>query len=445
MTCTAEVSWEQRLRAGRDTAFWATNTRLILREAHELRGRDLQATIRRLVFWCEESARRPDVIDADVFVEFIEELSRVAGNYGRLNDADVDDAIDKMIELQRASGRPTTRLWLAKARFHSMASLEGADREGFIEAAIASADAGTELWAEALLAQAWYLIDISRYSEALRVLDRLSGGLPREEFDGKYRCGFHVMSGVALFTSFRSIPRAAWHLERACEYEGQQRNDQQIIRWLATAHHYLGRIAELEQDHERALRLYIHGQTVQERGPEELQASGFIHLRMSEPLIALGLLDAAKTHLEVALQKFSDSAEHSSGRLQAHLGFATYSAVQGDVDVALKIVEEARSQARAIGFWRGELLCLGYRFSALLRARRYSSAIGNVLDILTTLRGGELGRNNVIQLVVKMPALLGVVTRRMAYGPAGNRFERSLSNCPCPLHAANGVDGRESV
>jgi tetratricopeptide (TPR) repeat protein len=426
--------WAQRLRAGRDARYWATNTRLMLRDAQTYRGRELQAKLRDFAYWCEVSVARPEIIDADIFAEFVEQFSRVAGNYGAVEGADVERALDKVIGLQQRRSQPTTRLWLAKARFRSMISLEDRERERALDAAMSSAVIGTELWAEAILGYTWYLIDVSRYDRALRIAARLQHELPADLFARKYRCGYHTMAGVALFTSFRDLRSARAHMLQACSYEEAGRTDQQILRWVATAHHYLGRIAEVDKRYREALTHYVHGQGMQEKCPEELQSLAFLHLRLSEPLIAMGTLDQAEDHLHLALQQFADSAEHSSGRLQAQLGFATLCAARGDLDNAMRAVEDTRQQARQIGFWRGELLCLGYRLSLLIRARRFGRIPDTLIDILKTIRGGELGHNNAVRLLLRVPVVLAVAVRRMAHRTEQESVTGEADRCPCPMH-----------
>lgn len=432
-------SWAQRLQAARGARYWATNTRLMLRDAQTYRGRELQAKLRDLAYWCDESVTAPEVVDADIFAEFAEHFARVAGNYGAVEGTDIERTIDQVIDLQQQRGQPTTRLWLAKARYRSMISLEDQERQQALDAAMSSAVTGTELWAEAVLAYTWYFIDVSRYGRALRLVARLQRELPHDLFARKYRCGFHTMSGVALFTSFRDLRRARLHMLEACTYEEAGCTDLQILRWVATAHHYLGRIADVNNHYRDALAHYVHGQGIQEQCPEELQALAFVHIRLSEPLIALGAFDQAEDHLDLALQHFTDSAEHSSGRLQAQLGFATLSAAQGDINDAMQAVESTREQAQQIGFWRGELLCLGYRMPLLIRARQYRRIPTTVLDIIKTMRGGELGRNSAARLLMKAPVMLGVAVRRMAHRAERESAASESGQCPC-LHHSKTMD-----
>jgi tetratricopeptide (TPR) repeat protein len=438
-------SWAERLQAGHGAQYWATNTRLMLRDAQACRGRDLQAKLRDLTYWCEESVTTPEAIDADIFAEFVQHFSRVAGNYGAVDGADVERALDKVINLQQHRGEPTTQLWLAMARYRSKISLEDQERERALDEAMTSAVGGTELWAEAILEYTWYLIDISKYDRALRVAARLQRELSDDLFTQKYRCGFHAMSGVALFTSFQDLRRARRHLLEACAYEDAGQADPQILRWVATAHHYLGRIAEVDKRYREALASYVRGQSIQERCPEDLRALAFLHIRLSEPLISMGAFDQARDHLDWALAHFADSAEHSSGRLQAHLGFATLSAALGDLDDAMRIVEITREQVRQIGFWRGELLCLGYRLSLLVRARRYRHIPGTIVDITRTLRGGELGRNNAVRLLMRIPVVLGVAIRRMAHRSKREASTAEVDHCPCPLHAEAAATRAQSA
>jgi tetratricopeptide (TPR) repeat protein len=432
--------WSQRLQAARDGRFWVVQTRLKVRNAQTYRGRELQAKLRDFAYWCEQSVARPDLIDADVFAEFIDHFSRIAGNYGAVEGVDVEGALNKVINMQEGQGRPTTRLWLAKARYRSMFSLEDTQRKVALDAALSGANVGTELWAEALLAYCWYLIDVSQYGRALRLLSQLKQELPTELFADRYRCGFHTMSGVALFTSFRDLRGARQHLLKACAYEEFGRSDQQIIRWVATAFHYLGRIAEVDKRYHEALAFYVYGEDIQEQCPEELQALAFLHLRLSEPLITLAAFDQAEHHLRLAVQYFADSAEHSSGRLQAQLGLATLSAAKGSTDDAVEAVEKIRQDARQIGFWRGELLCLGFQLSLCVRTRRFQRLPATAVHILKTMRGGELGRNNAAQLLLKIPVLLRIALRRMAYRPDLEKVTpMSGGPCPCPLHGDTSV------
>jgi tetratricopeptide (TPR) repeat protein len=85
--------------------------------------------------------------------------------------------------------------------------------------------------------------------------------------------------------------------------------DPDIRRWVATAYHYLGRIAEVNRRYKTALSLYLQGQAIQDECPEELQALAFLHVRIAEPLTAVGLFEAARDHLNLALELFQLSAK----------------------------------------------------------------------------------------------------------------------------------------
>ena len=165
----------------------------------------------------------------------------------------------------------------------------------------------------------------------------------------------------------------------------------EVCEWLARAHHYRARIAEVDRRYATALSLYVTALGYQERCPEDLHSFAFAHLRMSEPLIATGQYAAAADHLNHSLRLFRLVSDQSSGRLQVELGFTSLSAAQGKIDEAEQIIRASREQARAMGFWRGELLCLGYLLALLIRARRLSGIPRVAFDILRTMRGGELG------------------------------------------------------
>jgi tetratricopeptide (TPR) repeat protein len=225
-------------------------------------------------------------------------------------------------------------------------------------------------------------------------------------------------------------------LRDACGYEQAGAADPGIRRWVATAYHYLGRIAEVGQKYASALSFYLRGQAIQEKRPGDLQALAFLHVRIAELLIAVGLFEAARDHLNLALELFQPSANHGSGRLQAELGFATLRAAQGQLDEALDAVEASRAQARDMGFWRGELLCLGYLLALNVRGRRVRPLPRLLIDKARTLRGGEPGRNNTFRLLTKLPVVLGVAIRRVSHrARTGKAGEEPMAACFCQLHS----------
>jgi tetratricopeptide (TPR) repeat protein len=440
MTEVTPPSWKQRFAAARGPDYWAANTRSLMRDARTYRGEQLQRRLKHFAFWAEYSAKESDSADAELLAEFVEDFSRLAGNYGTLGEADIATALDYAIALRQRNGDPTTRLHLAKARYLATLSLEGKERESELQSAVVSAAPGSELWAEATLAYAWYYIDVSQYDRALRMLRMLEDTLPRSLLDKKYRCGALTMKGVALFTSFQNLRTAKRFLHDACRYEENSASDTEIRRWVATAYHYLGRIAELDAKYKTALSLYLRGQAIQDECPEELQGLAFLHVRIAEPLTAVGLFEAARDHLNLALELFRLSANHSSGRLQAELGFAVLSAAQGRLDDALDTVEASRIQARDMGFWRGELLCLGYLLTLNVRGRRIRQVPRLLADIMRTIRGGELGRNNTLRLLSKTPMVIGVAIRRMSYhARVGKAGTETMVACFCELHSPAGT------
>jgi hypothetical protein len=110
------------------------------------------------------------------------------------------------------------------------------------------------------------------------------------------------------------------------------------------------------------------------------------------------------------------------------------------MDGAMRTVEDTRAQVRKIGFWRGEMLCLGYRMTLLLRTRQYGRIPATAIDIIRTMRGGELGRNNAARLLMRVPTVLGVAVRRMAHRAQREPLAGEGNQCPCPLHSDVPVD-----
>ncbi|ANZ39113.1 hypothetical protein BBK82_26595 [Lentzea guizhouensis] len=407
-------------------------------DARDNRGEDLRSKLKNFTYWAEYSAKHPEATNADMLADFVEDLSRIAGNYGALDEADVITALDHAIEMRQRDNGPTSALHRAKARYLSTLQLEHEGREPALVAALNDAEEGTAEWGDVVVDYTWLHLDVSRYDRAMEMIDRLRTAMPEDLFERKYRCAHLTMSAVALFTSFKDLRKSKELLEQACGYEANARNDLDLCRWLATAFHYRARIAEVQRDFAKAISLYLRGKELQDRCPEHLKSVGYIHLRLSEPLLAVGLLGPARQHLDAAYRMFLLSADHSSGRLQVELGFAALSAAEGDFGGAFDTVQRSRRKCRDVDFWRGELLCLGFQLALQVRRRQVSSILGTLIDILRTIRGGELGRNNVVRLFGKLPVVLPIVVRRMS-----SRLLREdgtkpaiLSRCPCSLHEA---------
>lgn len=431
--------WKRRLRMGRDGAYWREYTTLLLERARGRTAADLRPEMKHYVSWVDYSSRNHDSVDAELLTELIEEFARLITNLGEPGDASVSvlSALERSIELQERGGRPTSGLHLARASYLGTLANDSPEREAAIEKAVACAVPGSAEWARAKVSLASYQTVVSRYDRALVEADELRRELRGGPLAAKYECAALYVSGVAMGTSFQNLRGAERSLLRACEFEDQSEHDSDIAGWVSGSYHYLGRLAEVRRRHRTALDLYIYAERLkQERCPESIGGSAFYHLRVAELLMGAGLLDEAGEHLDRSMALFRASSEQSSGILQADLASATLAAARGRFTQAEAMVEETRQSARTIGFWRGELLCLGYLLTLHVRRGRLYRVPVDLWRIVATARRGELSRNSIAQLLAKIPFALPVPLRRMSRrGGRRDRGPNAIQQCACPLHA----------
>jgi hypothetical protein len=282
-----------------------------------------------------------------------------------------------------------------------------------------------------------YEIEVSRYDDAIATVDRLRTAMPDDRYQSKFRCASLVYEGMARFTSFRDIDRARTVLTEACAYR-EFADDIVIARWVATAYHFLARIAEVDRQFQTAIHLYLEGKQFQDRCPEEVGADAFIHLRIAEPLVAAGARDLAKDHLDEARRLALTGSNISSAWLQVQLGYATLWAADGDVGKAERIAVNALHRSRRATFWRGELLCCGYLLVLSIRRKRPDKVVIAVLRILRTAFFGELRRNGLLKLLLRIPVIVPIAVRRMSRRPDAG--PASATQCGCALHDSVATD-----
>ncbi|HZO69174.1 MAG TPA: hypothetical protein VFB74_29645 [Kribbellaceae bacterium] len=427
------AQWQAKFAArASDAGRWTANVRNLIDRARREPAdvtRDDYATY---VFTINEIAARPGLLDAATLSGFFTEFGRLAANLGEpANDRRVGEALDQAITLQRHSGGDISELYLAKAAYLGSQATESRDRVQAINAAIDSSRPGSDDWATAVIALAAYQIEVSQYDEAIDTVDRIRAAMPTDRYRQKFRCACLVYEGMARFTSFQDIDRARQVLTEAIDYRNRA-NDLVIARWVATAYHFLARIAEVDRQLQTAVDLYLTGKQFQDLCPEDIGANAFIHLRIAEPLIAGGALRLAKDHLDEAYRLVKTGSNISSARLQVQLGYATLVAAEGDVRAAEDVAVKALHRSQEVAFWRGELLCLGYLLVLGVHRRRPDKIASAALRILRTAFIGELRRNGLLKLLARIPVILPIAVRRMSRRSRGGTAP--ASRCDCPLH-----------
>lgn len=438
MTLTLDgAQWQTRFSRTRyDPRRWTAYTDYLVRRARSSTAEEIRDDYGSYVYWVGEISERPELVDAALLADFFAEFGRLAGNLGKpAGETDVEVALDKAIAIQRQVFGDVTGLHLAKAAFLGSQTTESPGRLEAIRQAVRDSPPGSDAWANAMVTLAVYHMEVSRYDDAVRTARELERGLPPDRYHEKFRCAALVREGMALFASFQDIERARRVLQEACTYADRAADDLQIARWVSTGFHYLGRIADVERRHRTALDLYLLGQKYQHMCPEEVEANAFTHLRIAEPLTAAGVRDHALDHLREASRLVKTASNIGSARLQVELGFATFAAAGGDLPSARAIADAALRSARAVGFWRGELLGLGYLLVLGVASRRVDKILVAVVRILRTALFGELRRNRLSRLLLRIPVVLPIAVRRMSRrGARAVAATERLSACPCPLH-----------
>jgi hypothetical protein len=430
--------WRNRLAADRDDAYWLENTRSLIEQARTRQAVDLRDDMKNYVYWVDVSASHPEHVDASVLSEFIEQFARLAANLGEPGDVGVVTALDRAIGLCAVADRPTTQLYLAKAAYFGSLHTESDKRYEALTAALASTVPGSSSWADVMLALCWYRIEISRYDLALALVEKLRAGLAPDLLSAKYECGALAYAGAAMFSSFQDLTGAAKALRLACDYENRIGDDEDIGRWVATAYHYSGRLAEIRRFYASALVDYLKGKEIHERCPDDLFSLGCVHLRIAELLISARRRVEAYDHLNHANALFRTCSNQSTGRLQVDLAYATLDAANRRFDDSFATIYEARERAQNLGFWRGELLCLGYLLALCIRIGHIGRIPRILVDIIGTARRGELSRNSLRRLLAKLPVILPVVTRRMFQGRYRRPYsDEEIDKCPCGLHTTD--------
>jgi tetratricopeptide (TPR) repeat protein len=429
------AQWEARLAAERlDVDRWRIHVVGLVDRARTEPAREIQRDYATYVFTVGEIVAKPGILDADLMSAFFTEFGRLAANLGDPDrDRRVARALDQAITVQRQLGGEVAELYLAKAASLRSLETESEGRLNAIQAAISSSLPGSETWAEAIVTLSAYQIEVSQYDEAIATIERLREHLPAHLFETKFRCAALVTEGTARFASFQDLGRAHELLAEACTF-APEADDQAIARWVANAHHYLARIAEVNRHYGEAVDLYLQGKSFQDLCREDIEASAFIHLRMAEPLTAAGNLLDARDHLDEAKRLVETGSNISSSSLQVQLGYATLKAATGELRDAERIARDALHSARRTSSWRAELLSLGYLLVLGIRRRRPDKILLVSFHILRTAIFGELRRNKLLKLLARIPVILPIAVRRMSYRPTSREPSRRPLQCRCPLH-----------
>lgn len=439
LTVDPVIRWQRRFAEDRGTEFWTVNTLQMIEQMKLGEVSTLRSMLKNYTYWIDRCSRHPVYVDAQLFGRFIDQFARIAANLGEPGDAGVVAALDQAIKLVGPEAASVSYLYIAKARYYRTIANENRERLSAIMAAISNSTRGGEGWAEAMLELSGYYSDTSQYELAMSSVAELRSSLAPELLAAKYECGAKVREAAALFGHFRSRGRIEQMMLSAIEQYGVHIDkDEDLVRWVAMAYYYLGRVGEVRRRYAEALYYYLKGLEIREGGPEDLRVLGFFHVRIAELLIAAGNAPDARDHVGFAAYLYRMCSNQGSGWIQNCLNYASLAAMVGEYDTAFATVSEVQVMAQELGYWRGELLGLGYLLALHIRYRKFWRLPAVVYAILRTVRHGELSRNSVVRLALRMPP---IVVKAIPRRGLRNRIAAVDGiRCSCRLHMSTLTD-----
>lgn len=437
MTTGVVHSSQESQRELRNGDWWLRNTRLLIEIARTGNARTWHGEMGNFVHWIGICGQSPELCEPNVLADFVAEFARLAGSVGEaaVEGESVEQTLDRAIVMAEQRGQPVIPLFRAKAVYHRTRQTESPLRVAALDEALRRVEPGSDDWVAVLVDLSEYYVEVSRYADAVKVLEPIERVRGYGDLQPRQRLGVDVARGVALLTAFQRLRRADFYLARACDVEIDPVADPDAGAWLARGLHYRARMAEANRRFATALNLYLAGLEVQKRLPEDTNALGFVHLRIAELLIGGDLRNSAQHHLKEAEDLFRFGSNVASGRLQCRLGQAVLYASSGRERDARSETVKALAECRRIKYWRGEFLSLCYLLLFDLKRLRVKLTMSNIAALIRTMRRGELRRNNLLLMLRNLPVLLSMALHRVSLLKARPRADERLKPCPCALHA----------
>lgn len=390
--------------------------------------------------------QEPDLVEPDLLVNYITEIIRFVENVGLGFDFG-KIFIDRAINVYRDANYSLVDLYLAKANFLRLDTLENAEREAtFLEArSEAERRHDMEGLVRVLFRLAEYYTEVSLYEKSLKACHECEQVIQREGGHlQQFLARVYTDLGMNYTTLFR-YEQARYHFLQA---KATLEADPTLLqaefsiypgkRTMATILHYLGRIAEAEGNALGAMYYYVEGNRYQSMCPEELSASAFYHLRLGELLTSANLLEQARYHIEASQSMFDAIQFSSSGRVLVGLAWGSIYDQEGNYTRAKEYITLACTEARIKHFPRGELLCSVKLFWLELKYRHIHYALYTLIQAIIIWYRGERQRAG-LQLLKKyflqvfvMPIKLLKRSPHMVTG--AKMFNAQLTYCACPVH-----------
>lgn len=372
-----------------------------------------------------------DEIDSDTidhFVTFsIDTLLTIgAGSGFRDYEEFLDNALD-LVRVLETRGAPVSSHYLAAARFQAGIANGAALRRNFIERAVATSRTDDET-AAALLALAKYLVDVSDYDGARAALVRCSAAIGGSE-QAHLRVDHAVTLGLTFYFSEPDSSRT--HFETAVTIGRNHTTDRRVHQPLATALHYLGRLAADGGEPADAVRLFCEAEGFSD---DYLTGHGYFHQRVAEVLVDHGSRKEAEYHLRAAERTFTIVGQASSGLHVLHGTRARWFVRTGDLQSALETLRAAVRDSRRHGAPRVELVLLAEMLRVHLKRHRIDAAIPVLVRAgLVYMRSESIHKpaQFVRQSITVLQRALRMLRTPRAAGTSGPDFRPVLIECPC--------------
>ncbi|GGP73688.1 hypothetical protein GCM10010185_53880 [Saccharothrix coeruleofusca] len=329
-----------------------------------------------------------------------------------------------LIDVLHERGAATSALLLSAARFQARLSNGTARRRGFIERAVDTATTPDELVA-ARLTLAKYRIDTSQYRAARKQLslcrEVLATGAAK-----RHATDVEVTTGVLYY--YTAPARSRCLLEAVVSRWRDGGSGGPTDQPVATALHYLGRLAADDGDHVLAIRFYVRAE---ELSDDFLHGHGFYHQRIAELLVERGAVSEAAHHLITASETFARLGEVSVGSAVLDSTWARFHVRLGELEKAERILRRGIEVSRAHIGPRAELLLLAQLLVLHAKQRAWATAAR------IAVRGVWLyARTEITDDPLSVWSRLTAVARRALSTARPSRSTRSQRppeafSCPC--------------
>lgn len=327
----------------------------------------------------------------------------------------------RLIQVLQARGAPTTQLLLSAARFQACLANGDPARRSLIERAVEAAqDTPDRVIARLHLAR--FHIDISDYAGAHRHVAECRAAIGAEQ-DGPLGLDLETTAGI---THYYIDPKTARrHFDAAVNLGHRFGAHPAASQPMATALHYLGRLAADRKEYQLALEYLVQGE---QRSDDYLTGHGFYHQRLAEILTDHGPASEARYHLCRAEETFARVGQVSTGLTLLQGSWARWYLRQGDFARAERNLTSAIEVSRRESAPRVELILQ----AELLRLRLRQRTLGGALRVLA--RAGMLyvsgesssSRRHVLQQAQTIAAMASRYLRPRPIPP-----DQPPVTCPC--------------